>query len=135
MQKIVDKKYMRAAIREARKNLKRMYGGPFGVCVVKNDKVIAVSRNTVLKYNDATCHAEINAIMCFSAIHWARFNAFVYGTAIKDAAKIGFNEMPVSNAILKRLGRSRVRIIRGSLVGECRKLLKEYDRLPNKKVY
>ncbi|MDD8016577.1 MAG: nucleoside deaminase, partial [Acidobacteriota bacterium] len=87
---------MRLALREARKNLRTLAGGPFGACIVKDGRVVATARNTVLK-NDSTAHAEVNAIrkacrkldtfdlsgceiystaepcpMCFSAIHWAR---------------------------------------------------------------
>ena len=97
----LDKKFMRLAIQEARKNLKLTEGGPFGACIVKNGSVLAVARNTVLK-NDATCHAEMNAIriasgktetfdlsgsviystsepclMCFGALHWARIGPIV----------------------------------------------------------
>ena len=53
---------MLLAIKEARKNLKSLSGGPFGACIVKGKKVLAVAQNTVLKSKDATCHAEINAI-------------------------------------------------------------------------
>ena len=53
--------FMDKAIKEARKNLKTFDGGPFGACIVKGDRIIAVARNTVLK-DDATCHAEVNAI-------------------------------------------------------------------------
>ncbi len=54
-------KHMRLAIKEARKNSKNMHGGPFGACIVKGSKVIAIARNKVLR-NDATAHAENNAI-------------------------------------------------------------------------
>src|SRR3712207_8990119 len=40
--------------------------------------------------------------MCFSACHWARVARIVYGASIADAAAFGFNELPVSNARLKR---------------------------------
>jgi guanine deaminase len=154
-----DEKFMRLAVREARKNLKTMDGGPFGACVVKGGRVLAVARNTVLK-RDATCHAEVNAIrlasrkiknfdlsgcviystnepcpMCFGAIHWARIGAIIYGTGIKDAAKIGFNELNIPDKKMSSLGKAGVRIIPGFLLEECRALLKEWDRLENKKLY
>ena len=97
----LHEKYMWIAVCEARKNLCKVCGGPFGACIVKGGKVIAGARNTVLK-NDASCHAEINAIrlaskklkthdlsgcriysttepcpMCFSAIHWARIGSII----------------------------------------------------------
>src|SRR5512147_2223965 len=105
---------MLKALAEARKNLVRADGGPFGAAIVKDGRVIAVARNTVLR-DDATAHAETNAIrkaskklgtfdlsgceiysttepcpMCFGAIHWARIGTVYYGTAIRDAARSGF---------------------------------------------
>jgi guanine deaminase len=159
MQLTPDKTYMRLAIKEARKNLLTLHGGPFGACIIKNDRVISVARNTVLKH-DATCHAEVNAIriasrklktcdlsgcviysttepcpMCFSAIHWARVSAIVYGSSIYDAAKLKFNELKISNIKMKALGKSAVRVY-GRFCGiECGKLLKEWSSLDKKRAY
>ena len=155
----VNKQFMLLAIKEARKNLKAMAGGPFGACIVKGGSVLAVARNTVFK-DDATCHAEINAIraasgkietfdlsgcviysttepcpMCFSAIHWARIGLIVYGTDIADADKIGFNEIKVTNARLKTMGKMKVKLIPGYLRDKCAELLKDWDNLPKKRVY
>ncbi|MBM3249449.1 MAG: nucleoside deaminase [Candidatus Omnitrophica bacterium] len=155
----VQTKFMRLALKEARKNLTRMQGGPFGACIVRGNKVIAGARNTVLK-NDPTAHAEINAIrlaarrlksfdlsgctiysttepcpMCFSAIHWARIDKVIYGTSISDAKRIGFNELNISSALLKKIGRARVKIVKGALAGECRRLFKDWNKLENKVLY
>lgn len=154
-----SEKYMVLAIREARKNLKNMAGGPFGACIVKNGRVLAIARNTVLE-KDATCHAEINAIriaskklksfdlsgctiysttepcpMCFSAIHWSGISRIIYGTGISDAMRIGFNELKVSNTRLKTLGKSHIKLIKGFLRPECSRLLKDWYNLPNKRTY
>lgn len=150
---------MKLAVREARKNIRTMSGGPFGACIVKNGRVIAVARNTVLK-NDATCHAEINAIraaskklktydlsgcviysttepcpMCFAAIHWARIKRIIYGTKISDAKKIGFNELSISNVRLASLGKSGIKLSSGVLLNECRELLREWSGLANRVLY
>ncbi len=154
-----NEKYMLFAIREAGKNLKKIDGGPFGACIVKGNKVLAVTRNTVLK-KDATSHAEINAIriaskklktfdlfgcviysttepcpMCFSAIHWARIGAIIYGTKIGDAERLGFNELNIENKKLKALGKSIVRLYPNFMTGECARLLKEWGRLKVKRLY
>ena len=50
------------AIAEVLDHLAGLAGGPFGVCFVKGDEVLAVAHNTVLKERDPTCHAEITAI-------------------------------------------------------------------------
>lgn len=159
MSKKTDERFMRLAINEARKNILTMEGGPFGACIVKKGRVLAVARNTVLK-SDASAHAEINAIrsasrrirdfdlsgcviysttepcpMCFSAIHWAKIKRVVYGTGISDARAIGFNELGISCAKMKREGKSKVRLSRGSLKKECLKLLKDWGALGNKVLY
>ena len=150
---------MLLAIKEAGKNLRKMKGGPFGACIVKGDKVLAVECNTVLMH-DATCHAEMKAIrkasrrlktfdlsgcviysttepcpMCFSAIHWARIDAIVYGTTTKDAGKLGFNELEITDKRLKSLGKSEVKIVPRFMRMDCLKLFKKFNKLPNKKIY
>ncbi len=151
--------FMRKAIAEARKNLVRPRGGPFGACVVRDGRVLAVARNTVLE-RDATCHAEINAIrkassklrtfdlsgceiysttepcpMCFGAIHWARIGAVYYGTGISDAARAGFRELRISNERMKTIGRSGIRLVPGLLRDECLALFREWTARPGQKSY
>jgi tRNA(Arg) A34 adenosine deaminase TadA len=155
----LSEQYMNRAIKEAAKNLRSMHGGPFGACIVRNGKILAACRNTVLK-NDATCHAEINAIrqasrkiksfdlsgaviysttepcpMCFSAIHWAGIQVIVYGTTIHDAARSGFRELKIRNTVLKSLGKSTVEIHAGYMVEACQKLFRAWDALSDKRVY
>jgi len=159
MKMIPNRKGMELAVREARKNFRTVEGGPFGACIVKDGRIVAVARNTVLR-GDATAHAEINAIrkacrklgthdlsggiiysttepcpMCFSAIHWARIGTIVYGTAIADAKKTGFHELEISNEELKALGRSKVRIVRDVMRPECLKLLRAWSALPGRRTY
>ena len=159
MKPILNKEYMRLAIKEARKNISHMHGGPFGACIVKGDKVIALAKNTVFK-NGPTCHAEINAIkiaskklktidlsgchiysttepcpMCFSAIHWARIDLVVFGTNISDVKKIGFNELTISNSKLKKHGKSKIKIKPDFLRKECYNILLDWNALDNKVVY
>jgi len=159
MRQRLNTKFMRLAIKEARKNIKRMEGGPFGACIVKNGRVLAVTRNTVLK-SDATSHAEINAIriasrkikdfdlsgciiysttepcpMCFSAIHWARIGTVIYGTTISDAKKIGFNELSITSSSMKKEGSSKVKLFSGCLKKECLRLIRGWGALENKVLY
>jgi tRNA(Arg) A34 adenosine deaminase TadA len=154
-----DVRFMALAIAEARKNLAKPDGGPFGACVVKDGRVVAAARNTVLGH-DATCHAEINAIrkasrrlgtfdltgceiysttepcpMCFGAIHWARIGKVHYGTVIRDAARAGFRELRISNARMKALGKSRIVLVPGVLRDECRALFEAWTARPARKSY
>ena len=108
---------MDLAIEEARKTMKNNEGGPFGAAIVKDDKIIAVTSNTVLGTHDPTAHAEINAIreagkklkthdltgcklyatgypcpMCLSAIIWSNIKKVYYGNTKEDAESIGFRD-------------------------------------------
>ena len=47
-------KYMEIANDLAKENLKTNDGGPFGACIVKDDKIIGKGNNKVLKNNDPT---------------------------------------------------------------------------------
>ena len=110
-------KFMEKANDLAEKNLKTNAGGPFGACIVKDNKIIGKGNNTVLKDNDPTAHAEINAIrdackklntydlsgctiyttcypcpMCLSAIIWANIDKVYYGNTKEDAEDIGFRD-------------------------------------------
>ena len=109
--------YMKIAKELSEENLRAHDGGPFGVCIVKDGKVIGRGRNMVLKNNDPTAHAEVNAIrdacsnigsydlfdcvlytscypcpMCLSATIWANISKVYYGNTKEDAAGIGFRD-------------------------------------------
>lgn len=154
-----ERRFMNRAVREARKNFVRPDGGPFGACIVKEGRIVAAARNTVLRH-DATCHAEVNAIrkasrklgtfdltgceiysttepcpMCFGAIHWARIGAVYYGSGIRDAARAGFHELRISNERMKAQGRSKVRLVPGFMRDECLELFESWLILPDKKRY
>ena len=143
---------MHAALAAARRNLRRADGGPFGACIVRDGRVLAVARNVVLARRDPTCHAEISAIrlaarrlgthdlsgcticattepcpMCFAAIHWAGIGRIVYGTRIADVARLGFRELTVSNRRMKSLGGATVELVGGVLREECLALLQEWE--------
>lgn len=110
-------KFMKIAYDEAVYGMLKNDGGPFGAVIVKDDKVIAKAHNSVLKSNDPTAHAEINAIrvacealgtfelngcilytsckpcpMCLGAIFWARILTVYYGANEDDAAHGGFDD-------------------------------------------
>ena len=152
--------YMRAAIDDAMQHLDQLHGGPFGACIVSEDRIVAVTHNTVLRDNDPTCHAEVNAIraaarelgrydlsgcmiysttepcpMCFSAIHWARLDTIVSGTHIGDVKDLGFNELTISNEQMHDLGQSRVQLIGDYLRDECLGLLEQWRKTPGTSPY
>ena len=142
---------MELGIEEARKTMNEGFGGPFGAVIVdSNNNVIAVASNTVLKDNDPTAHAEINAIrkackklnthdltgykiyatgypcpMCLSAIIWSNIKEVYYGTDLNDAEKIGFRDQKIYDFINKKdLTLLDIEQIKHD---ECLKLFIEYD--------
>ncbi len=115
----IEEEAMKIAIEESKVNSMNDYkkGGPFGAAIVKDGKIIARAHNTVIESNDATAHAEINAIrqaskilntndlsdcilytsaepcpMCLSAIIWANIKEIYYANTRKDADDIGFRD-------------------------------------------
>lgn len=151
---------MQLALREAFKGIAMGDGGPFGACIVRRQMVVAAGHNRVLATNDPTLHAEVCAIhaaskrlgsfeftgceiysttepcvMCFAAINWARMDRVYFGTTVMDVKRLGFNELTISNATLKRLGKSRLKLQPGFLRGECLELLRRWKSLPKKQTY
>lgn len=148
---------MKEAIEEARRTMNLNYGGPFGAMIEKDGKIIAIASNTVLKDNDSTAHAEINAIrkaekilnthdlsgctlyatgypcpMCLSAIIWSNIKIVYYGTNLEDAADIGFRDEFIYDYIA---GKNKdILILKNIEHDECLKLFKEY-RENNKEIY
>ena len=110
-------KYMKIANDLSKDNLKTNIGGPFGACIVKDNKIIGKGSNHVIINNDPTAHAEIMAIkdackninsydlsgcelytscypcpMCLSAIIWSNIKKVYYGNTKEDAKEIGFRD-------------------------------------------
>jgi guanine deaminase len=73
--------------------------------------------------------------LCFSACHWARVDRIVYGADIADARAAGFNELAVSDAELKRLGGSPVKLAGGRLRDECLELFRQWQATPARRAY
>ncbi len=151
---------MRLAIEDCRAAFPVNEGGPFGACIAREGQVVAVAHNTVLKDCDPTAHAEMNAIrkasralatydlsacvvyattepcpMCFAAIHWSRIGRIYAGTKIEDVKALGFNELPLNNAMLKELAGLSIQIEGGILMGECRQLLADWQSQTPANVY
>ena len=109
--------WMKIAYSEAKSGMLANEGGPFGAVIIHKGEMIAAAHNEVLKSNDPTAHAEINAIreaskklgrfdladcilyttcmpcpMCLGAIFWARIPVVYYGATEDDAARGGFDD-------------------------------------------
>ncbi len=109
--------WMQVACDEAVLGMMHNEGGPFGAIIMRDDIIISSAHNEVLKSNDPTAHAEINAIrkashvlgkfdlsdcvlyttcypcpMCMGAIFWARIPTVYYASSMDDAAEGGFDD-------------------------------------------
>ncbi len=143
---------MELAINKAKETMNQNMGGPFG-CVIldKDNNVLAITSNTVLKDNDPTAHGEINAIreaskklgtydlsgctlyttsypcpMCLGAIIWSNIKKVYYGTSLEDAERIGFRD----DFIYEYLKGNNVGILNIEQIdrGACLQLFNEYQR-------
>ena len=150
---------MQLAIEKCREGIAQGQS-PFGCAIAIGDRVVAQSHNTVLLTTDITAHAEVNAIregcktvddiflsdaivattcepcpMCMSALHWARVGTVYYGATISDADSAGFNELQLPAADLLRIGGSKVELIGGLLIEDCRELFELWKSNPGKTSY
>lgn len=113
----MDPRFMEKAIESAREGILCEHGGPFGAVITRGNECISIGHNTVLKDQDPTCHAEMNAIrsacqalnthilddcvlyttaepcpMCLAAIYWARIPKVYVGVRCQCAAHYGFDD-------------------------------------------
>ena len=151
--------FMQLALDKAKEGVDKGQS-PFGACIVKDGKIISCEHNIVWESTDITAHAEIHAIreanlklnsidltgcviystcepcpMCFTAIHWAKINKIYYGASIEDAKRFGFNELTVSNEMLKNHGKSKVEIENGFMREKCVELFEYWASKKDKKTY
>lgn len=152
-------KYMKMAVEEAFLGMRKGDGGPFGAVIVKDGEVIARAHNEVLKTNDPTMHAEVNAIrkatqklgrfdlsdceiysscepcpMCFAAIHWAKMKSLYVGASRYDAADIGFDDQYIYDVINQTATTQQVHIETIDCE-ECKTPFKEWVEMEEKTQY
>jgi tRNA(Arg) A34 adenosine deaminase TadA len=128
---------------------------PFGAVIVRGEgehaELVIAAHNVVFETTDITAHGEVNAIrlacrklgtidlrgctiysstepcpMCFSAIHWAGMKRIVFGAAIADAKRAGFNELSISNEEMKARGGSPVEVVGGVMKEEAAAVFEEF---------
>ena len=150
----IQKQAMQLAVQSALTGIKKEEGGPFGACIVKGDEIIAVAHNTVLKNQDPTCHAEMNAIrlackeldnhvltgcelyttaepcpMCLSAIYWARLDKIYVGVDKVIAAKYGFDDDKFYQQIALSPSQREVPSQYGVMAKECEHVFSYWKEL------
>jgi tRNA(adenine34) deaminase len=141
-----DEKWMREAIKEA---VKAQNHGevPVGAVVIKDEVIIGKGHNQPISLNDATAHAEIQAIrsagimlknyrlkgasiyitlepcsMCMGAISHARIERVVFGA--NDSKNT--DELRVKKVMSNNPSLNSVELVGGVLDRECSKLLKTF---------
>ena len=141
-----DKKFMLLALKEAKKAL-LIDEVPVGCVIVYNNKVVARGYNKREKEQDATSHAEINAIrkaskkinnwrlcdmdlyvtvepciMCAGAIMWSRFRRVIYGAKDPKGGALGTSVNIFDTPNINH----HPEIIGGVLEEECSSIIKNY---------
>ena len=109
-----DREYMTMALKLMRQaGVTDKTGGPFGAVVVLHGKILAIAGNSVVRDNDPSAHAEVNAIreacrklgnphiegavlysscepcpMCYATAYWARVGKIFYAASWADYADL-----------------------------------------------
>jgi guanine deaminase len=154
-----DRQHMSQAIELMRKaGVVDKTGGPFGAVVVMKGEVLSSSGNSVLKDNDPSAHAEVNAIrlackktgsphingatlfsscepcpMCYSTAYWARVGKIYYAAAWTDYADL-FDDLYI-NDDMKRPYAKRTVHVEQLMRGEARKVWLEYRKMSDRTRY
>lgn len=145
---------LRLAMEQARKTMNENIGGPFGAAVIsETGEILAVTSNSVLRDNDPTAHAEVNAIraackkigsydlggcvlyttaypcpMCLSAIIWANIKKVYFGCRPEDAEHIGFRDDFIYRYIENKCNDKSVLDMVELDRTDCLKLFEEYQQ-------
>jgi guanine deaminase len=154
-----DRAYMADAIKLMRKaGVIDKTGGPFGAVLVLNNEVLATSGNSVLRDNDPSAHAEVNAIraackkvgsphlpgailysscepcpMCYATAYWARLAKIYYAAAWTDYAEL-FDDANI-NQDMKSLYPDRTVRVAQIMRGDAQKVWAEYREMPERTRY
>ena len=154
-----DREYMRQAIALMRKaGVVDKTGGPFGCVIVRDGEVLAAEGNSVLRDNDPSAHAEVNAIraackkigapnlkgatmftsceccpMCYATAYWARIDKIYYAAAWTDYADL-FDDSNIAKD-MKRPYAQRTVPIRPLLRNEAQQVWLEFRKMPDRAKY
>ena len=140
-QRLIDEKFMQQALNEARAAFNKQEV-PIGAVVVSEGRVIGRGHNLVETLQDATAHAEMQAltaatetlggkylpkatlyvtvepcIMCAGAIAWAQVGRVVWGA---DDPKKGYRSYS------ERVFHPKTEVVSGVLMEACEALMNEF---------
>lgn len=156
-----NEEFMKEAIHLSREaSIVKKTGGVFGAVVVKDGKVIGRGYNKVIKYNDPTWHAEMEAIreackalgtphlegcilytsaeccpMCLAAAYWAHIKTIYYAATTSDALKYGdFADIDILDEIRKEPKDRRIPFVE-CMRPEAVEVWKEFAQMPDRARY
>ena len=122
-----DEKFMRMAINEARQALKREEV-PIGAVVVAGDRVVGRGHNLVETLQDATAHAEMQALTAASSTLGGKYlrDCTLYVT-VEPCVVWGADDPKRGYTTVEGLRlHPRTVVVRGVLAAECEALMKEF---------
>lgn len=154
-----DRSYMAEAIKLMRQaGVVDQTGGPFGCVIVRDGQVLAATGNSVIKDNDPTAHAEVNAIraackkvgnfhldgatmftsceccpMCYSTAYWARIVKIYYAAAWSDYNDL-FDDSAISADVKKPNSQRSIPMVQ-IMQPEAQAVWADYRKLPQKTRY
>lgn len=154
-----DRSYMAEAIKLMRQvGVIDQTGGPFGCVIVRDGQVLAATGNSVIKDNDPTAHAEVNAIraackkvgnfhldgatmftsceccpMCYSTAYWARIGKIYYAAAWSDYNDL-FDDSAISADVKKPNSQRSIPMVQ-IMQPEAQAVWTDYRKLPQKTRY
>ncbi|HEY8162455.1 MAG TPA: nucleoside deaminase [Methylocystis sp.] len=154
-----DREYMTQAIKLMRQaGVIDRTGGPFGAVIVKDGEILAASGNSVLKDNDPSAHAEVNAIraackkvgsphisgatlftscetcpMCYATAYWARIGKIFYAASWMDYKDL-FDDYAIGQDMKNPLDKRSISVAQ-IMRPEAVAVWQEYRALPNKERY
>jgi tRNA(Arg) A34 adenosine deaminase TadA len=153
--------FMKKAIELSRRaSIIEKSGGVFGAVIVKDGKVIAEGYNQVIRHNDPTWHAEMQAIreackklgtphlegcimytsaeccpMCLSAAYWAHIDHIFYGARTDDALEYGdFQDVSLLDEVRKDPKDRKIKFTE-AMRPEAVEVWKEFAKMPDRARY
>jgi len=155
------KEFMERAIElSKRASMIEKSGGVFGAVIVKDNKIIAEGYNQVIRHNDPTWHAEMQAIreackalgsphlegcilytsaeccpMCLSAAYWAHLDHIFYGARVEDSLKYGnFQDVDILAELRKEPQERRI-CFTEEMRPEAVEIWKLFSKMPDRAQY
>lgn len=156
-----QKEFMKKAIALSRRaSIEEKSGGVFGAVIVKDGKIIGEGYNQVVRHNDPTWHAEMQAIreackklgtfhldgcelytsaeccpMCLSAAYWAHIKHIYYAARVEDSLKYGdFQDVDILSEVRKDPKDRKIKFTE-MMRPEAVEVWKEFSEMPDRARY